>query len=139
LEIESFYLNILKESTSTIEEKFSLDIRLDAASLLITKNYFGDTDNQLSQSLIKSFFYVMAEKETKPSDVILINKGVLLAVTGSPIISALKELERNGVSLLCCGASLNYLKMREKLAAGYISNMYDIIEVLMKSKKVITI
>ncbi|MEZ7890718.1 MAG: sulfurtransferase-like selenium metabolism protein YedF [Candidatus Wallbacteria bacterium] len=139
METESFYFNILKESTSVIEEKFSIDIRLDSSCLLVTKNYFGDTDNQLSQSLIKSFFYVMAEKDTKPSEIILINKGVLLATEGSSIISALKELERDGVSLLCCGASLNHLKMREKLQTGYISNMYDIIEVLMQSKKVITI
>ena len=88
---------------------------------------------------MKSFIYVMAERETKPSDIILMNKGVLLAVEGSPTLSAFRELERNGVSILCCGASLNGLKVRDHLGHGYISNMYDILEVLMRAKKVITL
>lgn len=137
MDVESFSANIFKEAC--LEERLISEMKLESSCLLIQRDYLGPEDNALSRSLIKSLLYVLAEKETKPSDIVLINRGVLLALHDSPVLSALVELDRNGVSLLCCGASLNSLKVRDELALGYISNMYDIIEVLMRSRKVITL
>jgi len=143
LNIDSFYIEILKDNSflqqTTFEEKVLSDIKLESTCILVTKNYIGGEDNQLGQLLMKSFFYVMSEKETKPSDIILINRGVFLAAEGSPVLSALHELDRNGVSIMCCGTSLNHFKVREELNLGFVSNMYDIVEVLLRAKKVITL
>ena len=143
MNIDSFYIEILKDSNflkqTTLEEKVLSDIKLEATCILVTKNYIGSEDNQLGQLLMKSLFYVMSEKETKPSDIILINSGVYLALSGSPVLNALQELDRSGVSLLCCGTSLNHFNVRGELAVGYISNMYDMVEVLMRAKKTITL
>jgi len=137
LDVESFSDNIFRESC--LEERLISEMKLESSCFLIQRDYLGPDDNALSHSLMKSLFYVMAEKETKPSDIILINRGVLLSLHDSPVLSALLELDRNGVSILCCGASLNHLKVRDELAIGFISNMYDILEVLMRSRKVITL
>jgi len=143
LNIDSFYIEILKDNSflqqTTFEEKVLSDIKLESTCILVTKNYIGCEDNQLGQLLMKSFFYVMSEKETKPSDIILINRGVFLAAEGSPVLSALHELDRSGVSIMCCGTSLNHFKVREELNLGFVSNMYDIVEVLLRAKKVITL
>ncbi|HOT77872.1 MAG TPA: sulfurtransferase-like selenium metabolism protein YedF [Candidatus Wallbacteria bacterium] len=143
MNIDSFYIEILKDNSflqqTTFEEKVLSDIKLESTCILVTKNYIGGEDNQLGQLLMKSFFYVMSEKETKPSDIILINRGVFLAAEGSPVLSALHELDRNGVSIMCCGTSLNHFKVREELNLGFVSNMYDIVEVLLRAKKVITL
>lgn len=142
MNIDSFYIEILKDASflkeATLEEKLFSDIKLDSTCLLVTRNFVG-SDDALGQLLMKSLFYVMSEKETKPSDIILVNRGVFLAVEGSPVLSALHELDRSGVSIMCCGTSLNHFKVRDELALGYVSNMYDIVEVLMKAKKVITL
>jgi selenium metabolism protein YedF len=141
--IDSFYNEILKDGSflkeATLEEKLISDIKLESTCILITRNYIGSEDGQIGQLLMKSFFYVMSEKETKPSDIILVNRGVFLAAEGSPVLSALHELDRSGVSIMCCGTSLNHFKVREELDLGYVSNMYDILEVLMKARKVITL
>ncbi|HOD41060.1 MAG: hypothetical protein BWY32_02423 [bacterium ADurb.Bin243] len=143
MNIDSFYIEILKDNSflqqTTFEEKVLSDIKLESTCILVTKNYIGCEDNQLGQLLMKSFFYVMSEKETKPSDIILINRGVFLAAEGSPVLSALHELDRSGVSIMCCGTSLNHFKVREELNLGFVSNMYDIVEVLLRAKKVITL
>jgi selenium metabolism protein YedF len=143
LNIDSFYLELLKDNSflqqTTFEEKVLSDIKLESSCVLVTKNYIGDEDGTLGQLLMKSFFYVMSEKETKPSDIILINRGVFLAAEGSPVLNALHELDRGGVSIMCCGTSLNHFKVREELNLGFVSNMYDIVEVLLHAKKVITL
>ncbi|HNY13448.1 MAG TPA: sulfurtransferase-like selenium metabolism protein YedF [Candidatus Wallbacteria bacterium] len=137
MDFDNFYINISKE-TSAIEERILGEIQIESSCFLVKNDFIGESD-ALGHGLIKSLFYVMAEKETKPSDIILINRGVLLAASGSPILSALCELERSGVSILCCGTSLNHYKMHDSLSIGYVSNMYDILEVLMRAKKVVSI
>lgn len=142
MNIDSFYIEIFKETKflkeTVLEEKLIENIKIESSCILVTKNFIGN-DDDLGNLLIKSFFYVLSEKDTKPSDIILINRGIFLAIEGSEVLNALIKLSNDGVSILCCGSSLNYFKVREELAIGYISNMNDIIEVLMKSKKVITI
>ncbi len=143
MNIDSFYIEILKDSSflqqTALEEKMLGDIKIEGSCIFVTKNYIGGEDSQLGQLLMKSFFYVMSEKETRPSDIILINRGVFLAAEGSPVLSALHELDRGGVSIMCCGTSMNYFKVRDELNIGFVSNMYDIIEVLLHAKKVITL
>jgi intracellular sulfur oxidation DsrE/DsrF family protein len=42
----------------------------------------------------------------------------------------LKKLEKAGVQLLVCGTCLNYFEVKDKLEAGSISNMYDIMDTM---------
>ena len=43
------------------------------------------------------------------------------------------------VEMLVCGTCLNYLELTEKLAAGQVSNMYDIAETLLRAGKVVNL
>ena len=69
----------------------------------------------------------------------LINEGVRLAHYDSSSCDHLKNLEKNGVSILVCGMCANYFSVMEQVGAGSISNMPEIIETLNKADKVITL
>ena len=136
--IQLFISEEVFEETSLLDDIFIYP-SLDSMVVLIDKTYFGSKENQLTKNLLKSFFIVMSERETKPSTFIFISEGVKLTCGDSEILNFLKSLEEEGVSIMVCGESLNFLEIREKLAIGYISNMYDIAEVLMKTSKLISL
>ena len=43
-------------------------------------------------------------------------------------IEDLKNLAAQGVEIISCGTCLNFYGLKEKLAVGEVSNMYDIVE-----------
>lgn len=52
---------------------------------------------------------------------------------------ALEELARQGVSLLICGTCVDYFDLKNKIAVGTISNMYDILQQLSSANRIITL
>ena len=44
------------------------------------------------------------------------------------MLSELKGLEEMGVELLVCGTCLDFYKVRDRLGAGKVSNMFSILE-----------
>ena len=44
------------------------------------------------------------------------------------VVEDLKKLEELGVEILTCGTCLDFYGLKEKLAVGGISNMYEIVE-----------
>jgi hypothetical protein len=51
----------------------------------------------------------------------------------------LEQLHAGGTAVLSCGTCLEYYKLKDKLAVGSISNMFDINNWLYGPHKVITI
>ena len=60
-----------------------------------------------------------------------------LLLPESPSLDAIKVLEGRGVEMLACQTCLDYYGIREKIGAGKVSNMLDIIEVMQGAGKVI--
>ena len=88
---------------------------------------------------MRGFLYTLTEQENKPETLILMNDGVRLAGEGSDSLENLQKLEAAGVRILVCGTCLEYLGLKESLAAGQISNMYEITEFLTGSSGLITV
>jgi selenium metabolism protein YedF len=107
--------------------------------VLITSSLFGDGEEKLGEILMKSFLNTLWDSNPKPARIILINDGVHLTVEGSEVLDALKLLENDGVEIFSCGTCLEYYKLKDKLQVGLISNMYDIVNSLLESGKVIKI
>jgi tRNA 2-thiouridine synthesizing protein A len=105
---------------------------------LITTNSFGQGSPDLGEVLMKSFFTALIEQPC-PESLIFINSGVYLTTEGSPVIEQLNSLAQKGAQVLSCGTCLNYYKLTEKLLIGKVSNMFEILEQLTKSGKVINI
>jgi selenium metabolism protein YedF len=94
---------------------------------LITKDTIGHGSDELGAILMKSFFYTLGETEPLPRAILLINSGVKLAVEGSPVVEYLASFAECGVKVLSCGTCLDYFHLKDRLAAGGVTNMYTIL------------
>ena len=86
---------------------------------------------------MRAFMYTFLEVEPRPETIILMNNGVKLAVSDSPVLEDLQTLANEGVEVLICGTCLNYLSLTDKVAVGEISNTYTIAETLLQADSVV--
>lgn len=110
----------------------------NGAVYFITTNSLGQGSPDLGEVLMKSLMVTLSEQKP-PKAMLLLNTGVHLAVEGSPVLEQMQKLAEAGTEILVCGTCLNYYKLKEKLAVGVISNMYDINSRLIGPGKVITV
>ncbi len=141
---DSFY--ILTEKT----HKLSSDIKQEdyvcstpqlnsGTTIFINKDRIGHGNDELGSNLMKAFIATIKELNVQPRTLCFMNSGVKLTVNGAETVPHLKNLEEKGIEILVCGTCLSFFNIKEKLAVGKISNMYDISEAMLKSSKVITL
>jgi selenium metabolism protein YedF len=94
---------------------------------------------ELGQILVRGFFHTLGEVEPLPQTAIFFNAGVKLACQGSPVLDDLRALEAGGLEILVCGTCLGYFELTDQLAAGQVSNMYDIAETMLRAGKVVNL
>jgi selenium metabolism protein YedF len=109
--------------------------------LLLTADVLGQGDEALGKLLMKNYLFAVTEDAAykKPEVVLLINRGVLLAVEGAPTSQQLAQLAAGGTAILACGTCLDYYQVKDKLAAGEASNIYTIRDYLTGEHQVITL
>lgn len=95
---------------------------------VISSEAMGQGDDRLGKILMKSFLFALTQQDTLPETVLLYNGGAFLSCEGSESLEDLKKLEELGVEILTCGTCLDFYGLKEKLAVGGISNMYEIVE-----------
>lgn len=95
-------------------------------TVFISSEYIGRGPEELGAVLMKGYIFALAESETPPKRIVFMNSGVKLVVKGSSSLENLRRLAGSGVEIVACGTCLDYFKMKEKLALGRISNMYEI-------------
>jgi selenium metabolism protein YedF len=107
--------------------------------LVVSSDVMGRGEEELGSVLMRGFFHALGEVAPRPQTIILFNSGVRLACEGSPILDDLCSLEAEGTEVLVCGTCLNYLDLAAKLAAGQVSNMYDIAEKMLSAGKIVNL
>ena len=105
--------------------------------LVVSGDKMGRGDQELGEVLVRGFFHTLGEIESRPDTIIFFNAGVWLAAEGSPVLDDLCSLEAAGVSLLACGTCLDYFELKDRLAVGRVSNMYEIAETMLSAGKVV--
>ena len=95
---------------------------------VISSEAMGQGDDRLGKILMKSFLFALTQQDILPETVLLYNGGAFLSCEGSEYLEDLKKLEELGVEILTCGTCLDFYGLKEKLAVGGISNMYEIVE-----------
>ncbi|MGL5243694.1 MAG: sulfurtransferase-like selenium metabolism protein YedF [Sarcina sp.] len=130
-ENDSFLINIEKRETK--EKEFNKE----SFALIISSNLLGEGDEALGEVLMKGYIYTLSESESIPDKLIFINSGVKLTIKNSPVLESLDNLAKKGVDILCCGTCLDFYGIKENLAIGTITNMYNIVEVMNSYRKVI--
>lgn len=104
------------------------------ATVFIPSDRLGRGDEELGALLMRGFLYALAEAEAQPRRVIFMNSGVRLAVEGSESLDNLRRLSASGVEILACGTCLDFFKVKDKLAVGRVSNMYEIAGFLLEGR-----
>jgi selenium metabolism protein YedF len=107
--------------------------------LVVSADGMGRGNEELGHILIRSFFHTLGEVSPRPERIILFNTGVRLACEGSEVLEDLCTLEASGIDILACGTCLGYFELKDKLAVGRVSNMYDIAETILQAGRVVNL
>ncbi len=106
---------------------------------VIASDTMGSGNDELGAVLMKSFIHTLTDLSKPPTTLIFFNTGVKLTVSGSEVLDDLEDLSKKGVTILVCGTCLGYFEIKDKLAVGRVSNMYEIAESMLKAGKIIRI
>jgi selenium metabolism protein YedF len=98
--------------------------------VILSDNHMGRGDDVLGDILIRGFIHTLLQLNPLPDAIICYNAGVKLAMRDSAALDDLQQLAQAGVDILVCGTCINYFELGDSLAAGHISNMYDIAETM---------
>ncbi len=102
-----------------------------------SSKYMGEGDDKLGAILVKSFTFALTQQDTLPGCILCYNGGAWLSVEDSPVLEDLKILESLGVEILTCGTCLDFYGIKDKLAVGGVTNMYEIAEKLLNASHVV--
>lgn len=103
----------------------------------VSSEGMGRGDEELGTILMAAFLDTLSQLKGYLSHVILVNAGAKLAVEGSGALEQLRQLEQLGCEVLVCGTCLSHFGIKDQLAVGRISNMYEIVETLSKAERII--
>lgn len=103
----------------------------------ITASVLGVGDEQLGRILMRAFIKTLKELNPLPERLIFVNSGVRLTTEGSELIADLRELEARGVRMLSCGTCLDYYQLKDALAVGTVTNMFEIVTSLVAADRVL--
>lgn len=104
---------------------------------VVSADHMGEGNDELGRALIKGFLFAMTMQEELPSTILFYNGGAHLTCQGSDSLEDLKSLQERGVEILTCGTCLDFYGLKDQLAVGSVTNMYDIVERQMKADLVI--
>jgi selenium metabolism protein YedF len=105
--------------------------------VVFSSDKMGDGDADLGQLLLVNFIKALKDLDKLPHKMVFYNKGVTLAIKSSPVIEHLKDLEKMGVELLLCATCVNHYSLQSIVAAGTLSNMYVIADVMASAGNII--
>ena len=105
--------------------------------VVVSSDVMGDGQKELGKVLMKAFLFALTRQETAPATILFYNSGAFLTCEGSDSLEDLQELQSKGTEILTCGTCLNFYGLGEKLKIGSVTNMYDIVDRMMKAKKII--
>ena len=105
-----------------------IDSRRKGMLVVLSANTMGGGDPKLGASLMKAFVFALTKQDQLPETILCYNTGAYLTCEGADTLEDLKLLESEGVTILTCGTCLDFYGLKEKLAVGNVTNMYDIVE-----------
>ncbi len=105
--------------------------------IVFRSDEMGVGDPALGKILVQALIKTIPECDERPKKMVFYNRGVYLAAEGSEVVPKLKELAAGGVEMLVCGTCLDYYNLKERVAVGAVSNMFAILDAMLRADKVI--
>jgi len=123
---------------TNVEDYCSIDEKKSSDYLVFAGPDHLDFEHEdLSLMMLVKAFQTLPEIPVKPDKVIFMKYGVFLSLEDSPVLESLKLLEAAGTEILTCGNCLEYFGKTEQHSIGRITNLYEILDCLSKTGKVI--
>jgi hypothetical protein len=107
--------------------------------ILVNRDGMGSAEEALGHKLLRVYLTMLQENSMYPGAICFYAEGVKVVVEGSPVLDLLHALESKGVRLIICSTCLQYFGLSEKVAAGIIGGMNDILLAQSMANKVITL
>lgn len=106
----------------------AMDVRKKGMLVVLSSNTMGEGDPKLGTNLMKAFVFALTKQDQLPETILCYNKGATLTCEGADTLEDMKLLESEGVQILTCGTCLDFYGLKDQLAVGSVTNMYDIVE-----------
>ena len=106
---------------------------------VFTRFGMGDAPAELQQLLTTKFLGLLNDASLHPAKILFYGDGVKLACEGSPVLEQLRTMQAHKVEMILCSTCLDFFGLREKVVVGIVGGMPDIIEVMQKAEKVISL
>lgn len=113
------------------------DIRRKGMVVVLSANVMGNGEAKLGKALMKAFVFALTKQDILPETILCYNSGAYLTCQGSESLEDFRELEAEGVNILTCGTCLDFYGIKEKLAVGSVTNMYEIVEVMEQAGSIV--
>lgn len=136
LQKEDHFSVSIEKLNNELEQEKTVQKFDESYIVVINKKIMGHGSEELGKRLIKAYLYALTEQEELPKKIIFYNDGgELVDRNRSHVLDELRELENNGVEIVCCGACIDYHNI--DLAVGNPTNMYFIVEDMRKANRII--
>ena len=113
------------------------DIRRKGMVVVLSANVMGTGEAKLGKALMKAFVFALTKQDILPETILCYNSGAYLTCQGSESLEDFRELEAEGVNILTCGTCLDFYGIKENLAVGSVTNMYEIVEVMEQAGSIV--
>lgn len=107
--------------------------------VVINSETMGKGNDELGQLILTNFFLQVLASDRKPDAIIFYNAAVKLLLKDSVAFDALDDLFRAGIDLIACGTCVAYFELKDKMVVGRVSNMQEIVSILLGADSVVTI
>lgn len=109
-------------------------------AVFVGKDHVGEGEGELGYNLMKMALYTLSECGEPPASLLFMNSGVKLVAGGEQqVVDSVRSLAEQGTEVLVCGTCLDFYGLKDELAAGEVSNMYDILGRMREAAKVISL
>ena len=125
------------EATREEEVACRMDSRRKGMLVVLSGSEMGTGDPKLGTNLMKAFVFALTKQDQLPDTILCYNTGAYLTCEGADTLEDLKLMESEGVTILTCGTCLDFYGLKEKLAVGSVTNMYDIVERMENAAQII--
>jgi len=113
------------------------DMRQKGMVVVLSTNVMGTGDPKLGTALMKAFVFALTKQDRLPETILCYNSGAHLTCEGADTLEDMRALEAEGVTIRTCGTCLDFYGLKEKLAVGTVTNMYEIVECMESAGSII--
>lgn len=106
--------------------------------VFLSKDKFGDGDQDFSVNLMNVFLQTMLDAGHMPRAILMANTAVRLMDSDASTHKVLQDFKERGCEVLACGLCVEFYGLKGKVPKEQITNMFAICEFLMAADKVIT-